>query len=182
MMRTILVPATLAGTALDALKAWLAIGTTHDDATLTRLLRASLDTFEAFTGLMALETTCEQIHPAHAGWTCLVTRPVQAISQVEGIPADGARFMFAAADYAIDLDADGGGRVRLIRQGAAGRIAVRFTAGLASDWDALPEAIRHGVTRLAAHHFRARDDGQAASEPPAAVAALWRPWRLMRLA
>lgn len=182
MQRTILVPATLAGAALDALKAWLAIGTTRDDATLTHLLRASLDTFEAFTGLMALETTCEEIHPACAGWTCLATRPVQAMTQAEGIPADGARFALAAGDYAIDLDADGGGRVRLIRQGAAGRIAVRCTAGLATEWDALPEAIRHGVIRLAAHHFRARDDAQAASEPPAAVAALWRPWRRMRLA
>jgi uncharacterized phiE125 gp8 family phage protein len=182
MQRTILVPATLAGAALDALKAWLAIGTTHDDATLTHLLRASLDTFEAFTGLMAIEATCEEIHPANAGWTRLVTRPAQAITKVEGIPADGARFALAAGDYAIDLDADGGGRVRLIRQGTAGRIVVRLTAGLSAEWDALPEAIRHGVVRLAAHHFRARDEVQATSEPPAAVAALWRPWRRMRLA
>jgi uncharacterized phiE125 gp8 family phage protein len=182
MQRTILVPATLAGAALDALKAWLAIGTTHDDTTLTHLLRASLDTFEAFTGLMALEATAEEIHPAHAGWSGLVTRPVQAIGQVEGVPAEGARVAFAADAYAIDFDADGGGRVRLMRQGVAGRIAVRFTAGLAGEWDALPEAVRHGVIRLAAHHFRARDDARAGSEPPTAVAALWRPWRRMRLA
>lgn len=171
MQRTILVPASLAGAALAELKAWLAIGTSHDDAALTQLLRASLDTFEAFTGTMALEAACEEIHPAHAGWTTLVTRPVQAISQIEGIPAE---------DYAIELDADGGGRVRLIRAGAATRIAVRFTAGLADGWAALPEAVRHGVVRLAAHHFRPRDERQA--EPPTAVAALWRPWRRMRLA
>lgn len=181
-MRTIIVPATLAGPALDALKAWLAIGTTHDDEALTGLLRASLETFEAFTGLMPIEATCEEIHPAHAGWTCLTTCPVQAITKVEGIPVEGARFTLLADDYAIDLDANGGGRVRLIRQGAAGRIAVRFTAGLAASWTALPEAVRHGAIRLAAHHFRARDDAKASAEPPAAVAALWRPWRRMRLA
>jgi uncharacterized phiE125 gp8 family phage protein len=181
MQRTILVPASLSGAALAELKAWLAIGAAHDDAALTELLRASLDTFEAFTGIIALEATCEEIHPATAGWTALASRPVQAIVQVEGVPAQGARVLLAADDYAIDLDADGGGRVRLIRQGAATRIAVRVTAGLAGGWSALPETVRHGVVRLAAHHFRARDD-QAASEPPAAVAALWRPWRRMRLA
>lgn len=181
-MRTIIVPATLAGPALDALKAWLAIGTAHDDEALTGLLRASLETFEAFTGLMAIEATCEEIHPVHAGWTCLVTRPVQAITKVEGIPIEGARFTPSANDYALDLDANGGGRVRTIRQGSAGRIAVQFTAGLTDSWTALPEAIRHGVIRLAAHHFRARDDAKASMEPPAAVAALWRPWRRVRLA
>jgi uncharacterized phiE125 gp8 family phage protein len=89
--------------------------------------------------------------------------------------------LLAADDYALDLDADGGGRVRLIRSDNATRIAVRLTAGLADEWSALPEAIRHGVIRLAAHHFRARDEQQASSEPPAAVAALWRPWRRIQL-
>lgn len=180
MQRTILVPATLAGAARDALKAWLAIGASGDDAVLTQLLRASLDTFEAFTGTMALEATCEEVHPASAGWTSLATRPVQAIVQVEGVTPAGARVLLAADDYALDLDADGGGRVRLVRPGEATRIAVRLTAGLAAEWAGLPEGIRHGVVRLAAHHFRARD-GEPASEPPAAVAALWRPWRRMRL-
>lgn len=48
-----------------------------------------------------------------------------------------------------------------------------------SDWSALPEALRHGVIRLAAHLYR--DGDGAAAAPPAAVAALWRPWRRMRL-
>jgi len=182
MQRNMLTPAVIADAALDALKAWLAIGTTKDDATLTQLLRASLDTFEAFTGSMALEATVEEVLPAYGGWQCLVTRPVQAILEVDGIPSEGSRFALASSDYAIDLDADGGGRVRLLRQGSAGRIAVRFAAGLAAKWDDLPEAVRHGVVRLAAHHFRTRDEARPASEPPTAVAALWHPWRRMRLA
>jgi len=182
MQRTIIAPAAIPGAALGALKSWLAIGTGHDDTSLTQLLRVSLDTFEAFTGAMALEATVEEIHPAHAGWTSLAARPVHAIVQVDGIPADGSRFALPTEDYAIDLDADRGAQVRLIRQGAAGRIAVRFTAGLAGAWDALPDPVRHGAIRLAAHHFRSRDDPKAPGEPPAAVTALWRPWRRMRLA
>lgn len=53
-------------------------------------------------------------------------------------------------------------------------------AVLESDWSALPEALRHGVIRLAAHLYR-EGEGAAAAAPPAAVAALWRPWRRMRL-
>jgi hypothetical protein len=45
-------------------------------------------------------------------------------------------------------------------------------------WDALPPPVAQGVVLLIAHLFADRD-GTAA--PPAAVAALWRPWRRMRL-
>src|SRR5690606_11054192 len=96
------------------------------------------------------------------------TRPVQAVTWVEGIAAEGTRFALAAQDYAIDLGADGAGLFRLVRQGAAARVAVRFSAGLAAGWSDLPDGLRHGVLRLAAHHYREREGG-AAYPPPAAV-------------
>jgi hypothetical protein len=37
------------------------------------------------------------------------------------------------------------------------------------------------VVRLAADAYRRRDGDGAGSQPPTAVAALWRPWRRMRL-
>lgn len=51
---------------------------------------------------------------------------------------------------------------------------------LASDWGAVAPPLREGIIRFAAHLYRDRD---AASdrEPPAAVAALWRPYRAVRL-
>jgi uncharacterized phiE125 gp8 family phage protein len=119
--------------------------------------------------------------PVSGDWQVLATRPVQAITALEGIPAEGSRFALPLGSYEIELDADGGGRVRILNPGAAGRIAVRFTAGLASGWSGLPEALRHGVLRLAAHHYRTREDS-AGDAPPAAIAALWRPWRRLRLA
>lgn len=182
MRRTIVVPAALAGTALAELKDWLAITTTGEDAFLTGLLRSALETCEAFTGQVPLAMTLEEIHPADTCWRGLASRPVQAITGVEGIPADGARFPLAAGDYLVDLDASGGAHVRLLRQGAAGRIAVRLVAGIAADWPALPESLRHGVIRLAADAYRDRGGEAKAGAPPAAIAALWQPWRRMRLA
>jgi len=182
MKRAIIAPPALAPAALDELKAWLAITTSSEDSTLTALLNAALETCEAFTGLMPLEAGCEEVLPADTCWRALQTRPVQAVTGVEGIPPEGARFALAPADYAIDLDADGGAHVRIVNPGAAGRVAVRFTAGLAPDWAGLPDGVRHGVIRLAAEAYRRRDgEGQGLS-PPAAIVALWRPWRRMRVA
>ena len=195
MKRVIITPPVLAPAALAELKDWLAITTPREDAALTQLLRAALETCEAFTGTMPLAAQCEEVLPVlrpfdklraqderSGGWQALATRPVGAVTGVEGIPAEGARFPLAAADYAIELTADGGALVRVVRPGSAGRVAVRFTAGMAAGWPDVPEGIRHGVLRLAAHHYRQRDTGAMQAIPPAAVAALWRPWRLMRLA
>jgi hypothetical protein len=63
--------------------------------------------------------------------------------------------------------------------GSAGRVEVTATAGLAPEWEALPEAIRLGVLRLVGHLHLYRDSADDRG-PPAAVAALLRPWRRMR--
>lgn len=182
MQRIIVTPAALSPAALAELKQWLGITTAADDAPLTALLGAALETCEGFTGALPLEAVCEEILPPSCGWQRLATRPVQAITALYGIAPAGDRQVLPADSYEVDLDADGGGRVRVREAGAAARIAVRFTAGLASEWDALPDALRHGVMRLAAHQHRERESSGAAPLPPAAVAALWRPWRRMRIA
>ena len=102
---------------------------------------------------------------------------------VEAVAANGARTALAAEAYALELDADGGARVRRGEPGCApAAIAVRFVAGLAANWSALPESLRHGIIRFAAHQHRARENCSPSRSRPAAVTALWRPWRVMRLA
>ena len=167
---------------MSDLKQWLGITTAQDDAVLTGLLRAGLDTCEAFTGSMPVRAICEEVLPLSSGWQKLSTRPVQEITGVAAILAGGTRSALPLGAYAIDLDADGGGRVMVMAPGAAVRLAVQFAAGLAADWESLPEALRHGLLRLAAHQHREREGPGAAALPPASVAALWRPWRRMHLA
>ena len=182
MKRQIVTPPALPPAALAELKQWLGITTAADDAPLTGLLRMALDMCEGFTGTMPIASECEEVLPLTGGWRMLGARPVQSITDVLGVQSDGERFALPGDAYAIELDADGTGRLLVSAPGTARRIAVRFTAGLAESWEDLPEALRHGIMRLAAHQHREREDSGAGPLPPAAVAALWRPWRRMRLA
>ncbi len=182
MKRAITAPPTLAPTALAELKAWLGISTTRDDAELTGLIRTALELCEGFIGTMPLVSGCEEVLPACSAWQSLTTRPVKAISGVLAIAADGTRTALAPTDFDIDIDAEGTGRMRLARPLDQTRVAVRFTAGMAESWDTLPDAIQQGIVRWAAYQHRARDNDKAMAGPPASVAALWRPWRRMRIA
>ena len=60
-----------------------------------------------------------------------------------------------------------------------GAIVARVAGdGAAESWDAVPAPVAQGVAMLAAHLF---DHRESDALPPAAVAALWRPYRRMRL-
>lgn len=181
MKRAIIAPAEFGGAALDELKHWLTITTAQDDTALVALLSASADMCEAFCGMMPLAATCEEIWPARGEWQQLTTRPVHAITAVEGIPAEGPRFTMPADAFELDLGDGQTGSFRILRKGAAGRVAVRFAAGFAPGWGSLPEGLRQGIIRYAGHLYRERD-AEPGGSPPAAVTALWRPWRQLRIA
>lgn len=181
MQRAIIQPADLSGTALAGLKQWLGITRPGEDSLLEGLLHSSLDLCEAFTRQVPIETGFEEIVAAFGAWQCLETRPVRAITAVAAIGKDGTRAPLASAQYEIDLDAAGVGRVRLLAPVAVRSIAVSFAAGIAADWASTPDGLRHGVIRAAAHLYQDRG-GAPAAMPPSSISALWRPWRLLRLA
>ncbi len=133
---------------------------------------------EAFTGQALIARMWTDTLPAHAAWQRLVGAPVMTIDRVEGLNLSDNGFASPADTYAIDIDAAGEGWVRGSAAIAAGRLRVGYAAGLAAEWSGLPVPLTQGVVLLAAHLFEARASGGA---PPAAVAALWRPWRRMRL-
>jgi len=188
MKRAVLAPPALPASALAELKEWLGINTTREDALLGNLINASLDICEAYTGARPIEAVCEEIWPVRprvlslSGWQRLSTRPLASIDSMESIAANGSRAALPGGIYEFDIDADGSGRFRLIGPVGESRVAVRFTAGIAPDWDSLPDALRQGVIRLAAHHHRQRETGNAETAPPRAVVALWQPWRRLRIA
>ena len=62
----------------------------------------------------------------------------------------------------------------------ATRLRVAYRVGMAPDWNGVPEMLRHGIVRLAAQYYLRRGES-GEIEVPAAVTALWRPWRRLRL-
>ena len=109
MKRAILTPAVPTASALADLNDWLGITTAQDNAELSELLAASLETCEAFTGVVPISVPCEEVLPVCKGWQRLSAQPVQAITQVETLDISGARGLLAPTAYALELDADGAG-------------------------------------------------------------------------
>lgn len=157
--------------AVAAVKALLRIGSSNEDGLLGALVGEAFDLAERFTGQVLIERAVNERIAADGSWRRLAATPVRAIS---GVSAGGVAL--SADAFAVDIDGDGDGWVRV--SGAPRVVTVTLAAGLAGTWGELPSAIQGGIVRLAAFRFDARDGGEAA---PAAVSALWRPYRRLRL-
>jgi len=165
---------------IEQVKAYLRIAGSDEDALLAGLVRTASELCEGFTRMALIEREVEETVAARPAWTRLEIAPVRAILAVASAAADGPAIPLAADAFAIDIDSAGDGWVRLLRTAGAARVAVRYRAGRAADWNGVPEPLRQGVVRMAAHLYthRDREDGRG---PPAAVAALWLPYRRLRL-
>jgi uncharacterized phiE125 gp8 family phage protein len=166
--------------AIEQVKAYLRIQGSDEDALLAGLVRTASELCEALTRTALIEREVEETIAARPGWTRLEAAPVRAILAVSGLAADGSATLLAPDDFAIDIDSAGDGWVRVLRSAGAERAAVLYRAGRAADWNGVPEPLRHGIVRLAAHFYTHRD-GEDGSAPPAAVTALWLPYRRLRL-
>lgn len=157
-------------------KAALRLERDDEDALIAGHIRTAMSLCESFTGQWLIEREAEQRLDSDLAWQRLRASPAVAVTAVlvDGEPL--------AAGWESQIAADGSGWVRLLAlpPGASGSLVVRFRAGLAADWNAVPEPLRAGIVRLVSHFFTHRDAADA-GPPPAAVAALWRPWRRMQL-
>jgi uncharacterized phiE125 gp8 family phage protein len=165
---------------LDEVKAYLRLETDADDTPLAAMLLAAIGHAEAFTRTLLLLRAVREIRPASSHWQLLGAAPVQALTKVTGIPAEGATFVLDQSAYTFEIDAQQRGPLRILRPGSAGRVEIEYTAGLSANWSELPESLRLGVLRLSGHYYAHRDAPDDAG-PPAAIAALLRPWRRMVL-
>lgn len=177
-------PSPIPGAALNGAreeaKAYLRIETADEDALIDRMVAAALSLCEAFTGLVLIERDFVETVAGACEWRSLSLRPVRAITGVARRSALSPAEPLPVESYAIDIAADGRGLVRVTDAGGAARVEVGYRAGIASGWAGIPEALRQGTLRLVAHSHAHRDDAKDAG-PPAAVAALWRPFREMRI-
>ena len=165
---------------LAELKAFLRVTLSDEDALLAGMARGAADMCEAFTGRALIDRAVDEVLGASAAWTRLGAAPVRTIEGVAALDEAGVATPLAAAAYAMDVDAAGDGWVRILDAGGAKRVRVSYRAGMAAEPNGLPEALRHGILRLAAHLYARRDQADEGG-PPAAVTALWRPWRRLRL-
>lgn len=155
----------------------------EDDALIAALVQTAADACEGFTRRLLLIREVRDSLRADQAWVRLARTPVRTIAGVEALGDDGGATLLPAADYAIDIDAEGDGWLRLT-SGPRRRVRVTYEAGLAAAWADVPDALRHGIVRLAGHFYALRGDdgGRApAPEPPASVSALWRPYRRLSL-
>lgn len=164
---------------LAAVQAYVRVETGEEEALLAGLVRSASALCEQFIGSWLMQRDFTQTLVASGGWQKLGPRPVQAITRIDRVEADGSLMALDPAAYAIDIDTAGMGYVRLTGVGSARRIAVNGTAGMANDPNDLPEPVRQGIIRLTSHLFAHRDGEPV--DPPAAVTALWRPYREVRL-
>ena len=191
-------------------QAYVRIETGEEEALLAGLVRTASALCEAFINQVVIARPFAVIIPPTGQWERLPITPVRSISDVSSVDANGAATPLPSSTYQLDVDSAGDGWVRVVQpqyllgmlptpdaawmdeidpadgsllaaqSAGAPRVQVIGTAGLATDENDAPEPIRQGVLRLVAHLFTARDGNDA--EPPAAVTALWRPYRRMRLA
>lgn len=157
---------------LAEVKAQLRLERDDEDAVLAGFIRTAMALCEAFTGQWLIVREAEHRLATEAGWQRIAAAPVVAVLAV----TDAA----GPVVHESDIDVAGTGWVRLLAPGAAVLPVVRFRAGLGADWNGVPEPLRQGIVRLVVHLFTHRDAADA-GPPPAAVAAMWRPWRQLRL-
>ena len=161
-------------------QAYVRIETGEEEAVLAGLIRTASALCETFINQVVIAREFREELPASGAWERLGPTPTRAITSVEGIDEEGAATALQTGDYSIDVDSSGDGWVRVASSVPARRVRVTGTAGLALSENEVPEPIRQGILRLVAHLFTSRDG--AGGDPPAAVTALWRPYRRMRIA
>lgn len=157
--------------AVAEVKAALRVATGDDDALIAAFAEAALGLAERFLGRVLIVRAIVERLAASRCWQSLGATPVMSITSVSSV--DGETVTPLAVDaYAIDLDAEANGWIRAPSD--AGVIEVAYQAGWIGGWALIPAPVRQGIVLLAAHLYDERD---ASEPPPAAVTALWRPFR-----
>jgi uncharacterized phiE125 gp8 family phage protein len=155
---------------LSEMQAYVRIETGEEEALLAGLLRVASELCETFLNQALIARDFEVEARPTDGWSLLPIQPVRAISAVRRTSGGET---ISSSTYRVDIDHEGRGYLSGLPVGETFTIA--GTAGLALEPNGIPEPIRQGILRLAAHFYSHRDGTEA--ELPRAVSALWRPYR-----
>jgi uncharacterized phiE125 gp8 family phage protein len=166
--------------AVQELKAYLRIDGETEDFLLHDLLRSATSTVEQWLGQLLISRDVEERAPIWGQTVRLAMAPVHSVLAVAIAATDGS---FQALDPGEWMMVRLPGDVTCIRlAGHTDNISeVRYRAGLADDWNGVPEPIRLAVLRTAAHFHGSRDD-PAAPQMPVVIRQLLEPFRIRHIA
>ncbi|TMV14556.1 head-tail connector protein [Arenibacterium halophilum] len=154
---------------VDAFKSHLRLGTGFgedglQDPVLKGFLRAAIAAIEARTSkILVIRQFCWTL----AGWRdrsgqVMPVAPVTDLVQVTLVNAQDYETDIPVAQFRIEPDSQ---RPRLRPLGAAlpmvppsGRVRIRFRAGFAANWEALPADLGQAVLLLASHYYEYRHE------------------------
>ena len=183
---------------------------TLEDAVLLADLRAATAACERFTRRALITQTWSLYRDAwpleddgaglREGWSegalretgaralALPRPPLQAVVHVKTFAEDDSETLWPAGNYFVDSAGLPGrlvarsGQVFPAPGRAANGIEVRFRAGHGDTPGEVPEPLRQGILRLAAHLFEHRGDAMTeAAAAASGAAALWQPFVVARL-
>ena len=187
-------------------KAHLRIDSADDDSLITALISAARQAAESHTRRALITQTWrltldrfpaapqpwwggvrEGADMPAAGSVIELPRPplVSVTSVTTYDDADNAT-VASAASYFVDTDGVLGrvalrsGKTWPVTLRVAGGVEVLFVAGYGAA-SAVPQAIRQGMLMQIGHLYENREAEAAQASPPAGVAALWRPYRVLGL-
>lgn len=174
----ILKPPSVEPISLAELSSYLKLDDDADAARLASLVRTAREACELFLGSALVERQV-RLRTALAGPRFYLSggpvAHIEALSQFIG----AAETVLDPALYPLQEQAS---RTYIDLSGCpiGAVIQADYTIGLGPDWNAVPEAIRQGIMRLAAHQYEYRSSPAVAALPNA-VTALWQPYRKVRI-
>lgn len=179
---------------LSDAKAFLRIGTGHEDDLIAQFISSARMRVEAETGRALILRTCRETLDA---WDLpgriadqgrqfrLPLPPLISVTSITIHDAEDVGAVWDAANYFVDAASDPG-RIA-VRTGAFPRpgravagIEILFEAGYGASADDVPEALREAVMRLTADAYLNRD-GHGERPLPMAVQSLLAPFKRVRL-
>lgn len=162
---------------LSEVKNYLRIEGEDEDALISNWISQARENCEGFTGKALISQIWRASYKPTKS-TLIVPGPVRELITINHVVDDVATPL-EEGDFHLERDS---GRDYLVldRDLKSGKVEIEFRAGFGEDWNGVPLSLRQGMLRLVAHNHRFRDMIDAPALP-AAVVALWRPYRVMRI-
>ncbi len=185
MIETLVPPATEALT-LDAVRAHLRLDGTDEDGLLQALIPAARQACESSLSkrliTQTIRMTLDQPYPI----TRLSVGPVQSVRRIDYIGLDGQLTQMPASAWRLSGDRLAPMDEWPMIGAPIGGFRIEYVTGFGDSPDDIPAPIRLGMLMLIAHWYENREatvvtQSLQAVNLPLGVAALWAPFRRMRV-